>query len=111
MNLIEKWKNRETKKSLREENIRLKAQVEMLHRIPTPVCIVERNVQAVKVFFEVNRWDRDMPAECIKNECIRQMVDHLKPFIEYDFHDIRETGGRVYTGTLYVATGDRRHNG
>lgn len=50
-----------------------------------------------------------MPAEFIKDECIRQMVDHLKPFIEYDFHDILETGGRVYTGTLYVATGDRKH--
>lgn len=109
MNLIEKWKNRETKKSLREENIRLKAQVEMLHRVKPPICTVERNVQALRVRFEVNRWDRDMPAECIKNECIRQMVNHLKPFIEYDFHDIRETGGRVYTGTLYVATGDRKH--
>lgn len=112
MNLIEKWKNRETKKSLREENIRLKAQVEMLHEIPKPpVCTIERNVQAVRVSFEFNRFDRDMPAEYIKNECILQMVDHLKPFIEYDFHDIRATGSRVYTGTLYVATGDRRNNG
>ena len=111
MNLIEKWKNRETKKSLREENIRLKEQVEMLQIPKPPVCTIERNVQAVRVSLEVNRWDRDMPAEYIKNECIRQMVDRLKPFIEYDFHDIRETGGRVYTGTLYVATGDRRNNG
>lgn len=109
MNLIENWKNRETKKSLREENIRLKEQVEMLQVPKLLVCTIERNVQAVRASFEVNRWDREMPAEFIKDECIRQMVDHLKPFIEYDFHDIRETGGRVYTGTLYVATGDRKH--
>lgn len=109
MNLIEKWKNRKTKKSLREENIRLKAQVDMLHRVKPPICTVERNVQVLRVRFEVNRNERDMPAEYIKNECILQMAEYLKPFIEYDFHDIRETGGRVYTGTLYVATGDRKH--
>ena len=27
LNLIEKWKNRETKKKIKEENIRLKAQL------------------------------------------------------------------------------------
>ena len=82
MNLIENWKNRETKKSLREENIRLKEQVEMLQVPKLSVCTIERNVQAVRASFEVNRWDREMPAEFIKDECIRQMVDHLKPFIE-----------------------------
>lgn len=55
MNLIEKWKNRENKKSLREENIRLKEQVEMLQIPKPPVCTIERNVQAVRVSFEVNR--------------------------------------------------------
>ena len=109
MNLIEKWKNRETKKSLREEIIRLKAQMEMLHRVKPPVCTVERNVQAVRTSFEVNRWERDMPVEYIKSECVRQMVDYLKSFISYDFKDIRETGGRRYTGTLYVTMGDKRY--
>lgn len=47
MNLIEKWKNRETKKKLHEENIRLKSELKAYMKIPPPVCTVERNVQRV----------------------------------------------------------------
>ena len=47
MKLIEKWKSRETKKKLREENIRLKAEIEAHMKRTYPVCTVERNVQKV----------------------------------------------------------------
>lgn len=108
MNLIEKWKNRETKKSLREENIRLKAQVEMLHKVKPPVCTVERDVQAIRTSFEIDLEKEGIPAGYIKNECVLQMVDYLKQFVEYDFKDIQGTNRRAYTATLYVETGDRK---
>ena len=47
MQIIEKWKSRETKKKLREENIRLKAEIETRMKMPYPVCTVERNVQKI----------------------------------------------------------------
>ena len=43
MNLIEKWKNRVTKKKLREENIRLKAEIEVRMKTPYPVCTVSHS--------------------------------------------------------------------
>lgn len=44
LNLIEKWKNRETKKKIKEENIRLKAQLAAEYRKPSLVSTIERNV-------------------------------------------------------------------
>lgn len=69
MNLIEKWKNRETKKKLREENIRLKTEIEMLHKIPKPpVCTVERNVQKICARISYSGMESRLPSEMIKYE-------------------------------------------
>lgn len=109
MNLIEKWKSRETKKNLREENIRLKAEIDLLHRIPAPpVCTIERNIQKVCGAIEVGKNNSDIPEEWIKGNIARNMAGSLAPFIEYDFQD-NGLGGKIYIGTLYVATGDRNH--
>lgn len=107
MNLIEKWKNRETKKSLREENIRLKAQVEMLHRVKPPVCTIERNVQKVYASFTISQFVESVPAEFVKERILDRLSLNLSDFVEYDFLDDKE-GRRMYIGTLYVATGNRK---
>ncbi len=108
MNLIEKWKNRETKKKLREENLRLKEENKCLKNIPVPnVCTIERNVQKVRGSFCVpTRSEKHLPSEVIKEEIAYAMIKSLIPFIEYDFEETRM--GKQYIGALYVATGSKR---
>ena len=109
MNLIEKWKNRETKKKLREENIRLKTEIEMQYKIPKPpVCTIERNVQKICSRLQYNGMQLAPPSEIIKEELCRELIEYIKPFVEYDFerNGYRE---EVYTATLYVTTGDKRY--
>ena len=107
MNLIEKWKSRETKKNLREENIRLNAEIEAHMKTPYPVCTVERNVQKICAKHMVSEMERDIPTEIIKHELLHKLSEHLSDFVEYDFENDRY-GNAIYTAILYVATGDRR---
>ena len=108
MRLIEKWKNRETKKKLREENIRLKTEIEMLHKIPKPpVCTVERNVQRVCARISYGGMELIPHSEIIKDELHKRLMESIDPFAEYDF-DKNGYGEENYTAILYVATGDRR---
>ena len=108
MRLIEKWKNRETKKKLREENIRLKTEIEMLHKIPKPpVCTVERNVQRVCARISCGGMELSLPSEIIKDELHKKLMENIEPFVEYDFDKIAY-GEENYTAILYVATGDKR---
>lgn len=104
MNLIEKWKNRETKKKLREENIRLKAEIEVHMKMPYPVCTVERNIQ--KVYASWGATER-VPAEIVKQKLLHNLMVYLSDFVEYNFENDRY-GNTVYTAILYVATGDKR---
>lgn len=109
MNLIEKWKNRDTKKKLREENIRLKTEIEMLHKIPKPpVCTVERNVQKICARISYSGMESRLPSEMIKYELKRKLMENIESFIEYDF-DKNGYGEENYTAILYVATGDRKY--
>ena len=108
MQIIEKWKNRQTKKKLLEENIRLKTQIEMLHKIPKPpVCTVERNVQKVCARISNSGMELSIPSEVIKHELSRKLMENIEPFVEYDF-DKNGYGEENYTAILYVAMGDRR---
>lgn len=118
MNLIEKWKNRETKKKLREENIHLTEQNENLKKqleasfgiMNRPNIIKEeRNVHRMRAQFLVeknNPYRTDFSAEYIKHEIAGNMLKELEEVIEYDFFDTEV--GRIYTGTLWAATGDKR---
>ena len=108
MNPIEKWKNRETKKKLREENIRLKAEIETHLKTPYPACTVERNVQKVCAKWTLTKMQRDIPTEIVKNELLRKLSESLSDFVEYDFMNDRY-GNQTYIATLYVATGDKRY--
>lgn len=118
MNLIEKWKNRETKKKLREENIRLteryeelKRQLEISFAVTKRPNIIreERNIYKLRAQFLVERnnpYGMDFPTDYIKREISGNMLKELEQVIEYDFYDTE--AGRVYTGTLWAATGDRK---
>ena len=108
MNLIEKWKIRETKKKLREENIRLKAEIEAHMKTPYPVCTVERNVQKVCAKWTKPETQRNIPSDIVKDELLRKLADSLSNFVEYDFATDRY-GNITYIATLYLATGDRRY--
>lgn len=109
MNLIEKWKNRETKKKLREENIRLKTEVDLLHKIPKPpVCTIERNVQRIIAKKGIEIKHNNVPTEIIKDMLCEEMLNEIVPFVDFGFED-GENGCMIYTATLYVATGDRKY--
>lgn len=75
-NLIQMWKNRETKAKLREENIRLKATVSALDRTSRQnICTVERNIQQVRTSFLVSPFENGIPSEeYIKRKIVDQMA-------------------------------------
>lgn len=95
------FKNFKTKRALIEENARLKAMLQILQK-PQQVHMVERNVQKVQSSFVVSYKNRDIPEEIIKTEIASNMIEYLKPFIEYDFFD-DEGSGKIYKGSLYIA--------
>ena len=109
MNLIEKWKSRETKKNLREENARLKTEIEMLHKIrKSPVCTVERNIQRIRSCFSIRRDDM-MTSDYAKEKVKHDLLEYISPFIEWELNYDHETGSEILTGSLYVATEDKRN--
>lgn len=105
-------------KKLKEENIRLSARNEELKRQldislhikpPTNILREERNVHKLIAQFLVERnnpYGMDFPTDYIKHEIAGNMLKELEQVIEYDFYDTEV--GKVYTGALYVATGDKR---
>lgn len=119
MNLIEKWKNRETKAKLREENIRLternkeldsqlKASFGIMNR--PNIIREERNIHKLMAKYLVRRdsiYDCSLNSEYIKHEIAKNMVYELEQIMDFDFHDTKE--GRIYIGSLYIATGDRKY--
>lgn len=97
MNLIEKRKNRETKKKLREENIRLKDEIESYTKAPCRVYTVERNVQKLSATLVAGEG---MPEEIVKQELLRNLTMCLSDFVEYDY----DKNSGIHTASLYVAT-------
>lgn len=97
------FKNFQTKKQLKEENIKLKA----LLSCPVRVYAVERNIQKVQSSFAVSYHERNIPEEFIKRQIKKRMIDVLKPFINYDIKD-DGNGGKIFYGYLYVA--DKKGN-
>ena len=93
------FKNFRTKKQLREENERLKA---MLH-VPMQIHTEQRNVQKVQSSFAVPCYEKDVPEEFIKNQIAKNMIEFLKPHIEYDYFTDEKCNVNIYYGSLYVA--------
>lgn len=113
MKIIDELKNRETKKKLKEENIRLQAQLEAQFRMQSPVITISRNIQKVRGAFHTTYYgEKDIPAE-FREEIAKEQIKHdlmqyIEPFIEYDFKS-NSDGGMDYIGTLYIATGDKNN--
>lgn len=71
------------------------------------IMTIERNVQKVMAEFSTYPDSINVPEEIIKENITREIVEFLKPLIEYDFCD-NSFGGKTYKGTLYVITGEKR---
>lgn len=108
MNLIEKWKSRETKKKLKEENIRLKAELESLYNAKSSVCTIERNIQKIGANYMMKPYDPTSIEE-IKNRITYGLINEVSRFIDWDIRDGYDIGEKNITGYLYVATGDRKY--
>lgn len=75
------FKNFKTKKQLREEIAELKG---MLHLKKPQIHITECEVQKVSSDMV---FDNNVPVECIKQHIAHEMVEFLKPLIEWDVED------------------------
>ena len=100
MNLVEKWKIRETKKKLRD-----------LNDTDKKIYVDSKNIQklGVKVLMK-----KECPNEVMKQNLFRKLCleSNLIDFVEYDFCDSQEYEGLMFcTLTLYVAKGDNRKCG
>ena len=104
MNLIEKWKNRETKKKLREENKRLK---EML----SPQCKNLTLVRCRKVKLEkvsaITTVPKYIPENYINSNLSQKIAEGISPFMkkeivgeEHGYPDMNIWKGTVLVGVL-----------
>jgi hypothetical protein len=101
-NIIQKWKNRETKAKLRLENARLKAEIQALQSIRMPqIHAVERGVRKLECNYAVSNMD-PVSEEFIKDRITEQFKYALEPFVEWNFKDGYGTS-KVYTGSIYLA--------
>lgn len=104
MNLIEKWKNRETKKKLREENERLKS-------ILTPYNNWSRFIKKRESEIQKIAYVKSVPLDCligpedevelIKADIKANIIKDVIPFIEFSDSD-GLMGSKEVRGTLYV---------
>lgn len=114
MNLIDRWKNRETKKKLREENIKLRDQLKTQFKTQYPIVTVDQNIHIhqVAAIHRISGYEEGIIypyGEEIVKECVnRLLMQDLGNFIQYDFKS-NGFGGMDCIGTLYVAValGDR----
>ena len=107
MSLIGKWKNRETKKKLREENIRLKFEIENQKKkisSSTLLPLREMKIEKIGASYEFSR-ESDLPVEYIKDQIKYDLMSYITPYIEYEFDDnAKMYGFKTLRGTLYVGT-------
>lgn len=104
MNFFEKWKNRETKKRLKEENIRLKREIDFMHTISqSNMVIVDKKVETLRVQEILSDFMEEIPVDIIKKRMICNLAEHLESFVEWKLEDdYGDMGNKVLTGTLYV---------
>lgn len=105
INAYKKWKNRETKKKLREENTRLKFEIEnQKKKISSPTLLLSREMKIEKIgsSYEFSR-ESDLPVEYIKDQIKHDLMSYITPYIEYEFDDSTKMYGfKTLRGTLYV---------
>lgn len=110
MNLIEKWKNRVTKKKLLEENLKLKEQLE-IKAINTNILYVDKKrVEELCVTHQLPPTDNDdIPSEYIKRSAEQSLLYQLLPYIDYKISEGGILGGKTYSATVYVVAGDKKN--
>ena len=92
------FKNYKTKKQLRKENAELKG---MLHLQKPQIHIAEYDVQKVSSDMV---FDNNVPVECIKQHIAHEMVEFLKPLIEWNVeYDKSNPFKKHMYGNIYVA--------
>lgn len=106
--LVQLWRDRETKKKLREENSRLIAEIMRLSSIPKPDILERRKVVKVGSNYIVSPFEKDhIPDEVIKRKVAENMIEFLAPYIEYEFIN-DPSSNTVIQGCLHIAIKERR---
>lgn len=108
MNLIEKWKNRETKKKLREENLKLKEQLKFNAKPRNILSVENKRIEKLCVTHQLPPTD-DVPSEYIKRSAEQTLLYQLLPYIDYKISDGGTLGGKAYSATVYVVAGDNQN--
>lgn len=101
MKLIKKWKDRETKKKLREENKFLKAQILSREKLHVPIFEVEKNIQTIRAEHVFGPNEENIPKEVIERLLLRELSDYLHQFVKYDFY--YSDGHMICSANLNVA--------
>ena len=108
MNLIEKWKNRETKKKLREENLRLKEQLKVDAKNTFALSIENKRIEKLCVTHQLPPTD-NIPSDYIKRRAEQDLLYQILPYIDYKISDGGTLGGKAYSVTVYVVAGDNQN--
>lgn len=105
--LVQLWRNRETKKKLREENSKLITEIMRLSSTPELDILERRKFVKVGSNYIVLPFEKDqIPDEVIKRKAAESMMDFLVPYIEYEFIN-DPSGNTVVQGCLYIAIKER----
>ena len=104
MNIIKKWKNRETKKKLREENKRLKEMLSMQWKNPTLVSCRRVKFEKVSAITTVPKY---IPDNYINSNLSQKIAERISPFMkkeivgeEHGYPDMNIWKGTVLVGVL-----------
>ena len=92
------FKNFQTKRQLREENAKLKEQIEWITSRPPTIQCERRTVRKIKASHLAECQE---PEECVKDEIAYEILKEIKPYIDYKVFD-NGNGEKTYTGTLEI---------
>ena len=81
INLIEKWKNRETKKKLREENMKLKEMLLPQWKEPYLKGLRLTKFEVISIMKETEYY---IPINHIRYEICKELFEKIMPFIEIE---------------------------
>ena len=108
MNLLQKWKNRKSKKELLVENARLRSEMQNFMDVKRRQNVFSGkfNLKKVQISVEVHQRFSDAHDDYIKEDVAKQLMEYIKPYIEYNSREGYDKGSRIYTGSLCVGIPD-----
>ena len=101
MGLQSWWRNRETKKKLREENKKLKEQLLGQHKADVP-CF-EQSVKIKKLMSTCTRRYRFPDDKHIRENLAIELIREIENYLIINKTFDRDTGCENFTATLYIA--------